>query len=278
LKKEQDMQIHLSANRTKSVNSNGKVTSAVLTCHTTGADPEKYTDEEVLDEVLKFVPENLGAAQLTEASIAEYHGSGVYEIEVNYEQKSWKNTVKRSQRRARDEKWFLAVSHATEHIFIAENNRVFGKADPKVGLMIGWNGKSGSASQVTGTNILVPVIRENCVLTLPLREYNLKFRKVLLPLLGCVNSWNFHGWEKGEVLLLGASTGAPYINDDEEELIDVTMKFAIRRNRNDLLVNNVTFSAQGWDFVWPVGDENICVSQVYPTGDFNALGIGRNGY
>ena len=68
-----------------------------------------YTDEEVLDEVLKFVPENLGAAQLTEASIVEYHGSGVYEIEVNYEQKSWTNPVKRSNRRARDEKWFLAA-------------------------------------------------------------------------------------------------------------------------------------------------------------------------
>ena len=44
------MQIHLSANRTKSVNSNGKVTSAVLTCHTTGADPEKYTDEDVIEK------------------------------------------------------------------------------------------------------------------------------------------------------------------------------------------------------------------------------------
>ena len=272
------MQIHLSANHTKSVNSNGKVTSAVLTCHTTGADPEKYTDEEVLDAVLKFVPENLGAAQLTEASIAEYHGSGVYEIEVSYEQKSWKNPVKRSNRRARDEKWFLAASHATEHIFIAENNRIYGKAAPKVGLMIGWNGKSGSASHVTGTNIIVPVIRENCVLTLPLREYNLKFRKVLLPLLGCINSWKFHGWETGEVLLLGASTSAPYLNDDEDELIDVTMKFAIRRNRKDQLVHNVTFSAQGWDCVWPLGDTNICVSQIYPIGDFNILGIGRNGY
>ena len=272
------MQIHLSANHTKSVNSNGKVTSAVLTCHTTGADPEKYTDEEVLDAVLKFVPENIGAAQLTETSIVEYHGAGVYEIEVNYEQKSWKNPVKRSNRRAREEKWFLATSHATDHIFLAEDNHVYGKTAPFVGLLIGWNGKSGSASQVMGTNILVPVIRENCVLTLPLREYNLRFRKVLLPLLGCTNSQAFHGWEAGEVLLLGASTGAPYVNDEEDELVDVTMKFAIRRNRKDLSFRGNHFSAQGWEFVWPLGDENVCVSQVYPTGDFNALGVGRNGY
>ena len=272
------MQIHLSANRTKSVNSNGKVTSAVLTCHTSGADPEKYTDEEVLDAVLKFVPENLGAAQLTEASIVEYHGSGVYEIEVNYEQKSWTNPVKRSNRRARDEKWFLAASHAVEHTFIAEFNRVYGENAPKVGLRIGWNGKNGSASQVAGTDVLTPVIRENCVLTLPLKEYDLRFRKILIPLLGCTNVSAFHGWEPGEVLLLGASTGAPYINDEEDEVIDVTMKFAIRRNRKDQLVNTVTYSAQGWEFVWPIGDDNICVSRVYPVGEFGALGVGRNGY
>ena len=273
------MKIHLSANRTKSVNSNGSVTSAVLTCHTSGADPEKYSDDEVLNAVLKFVPENLGAAALSEAAIVEYHGAGVYEIEVSYEQQSWSRSVKRSLRRPKEERWFLSSSHSIEHVFIGEGSRSYGRNQLLPGTKIGWNGKTGAASYVAGTKKIVPVIRENCVLTLRLKEFNNKFRQKMFPLIGCVNSLDFHGWARGEVLFIGASTGTPYFNDDEDELIDVTMKFAIRRNATDVNYGGVThYSARGWEVVWPVGEENICVAEIYQEKDFNILGVGRNGY
>lgn len=272
------MKIHLSANRTKSVNRNGKVTSAVLTCHTSGAEPDKYSDDEVLAAVLKYVPENLGTAVVKEAAITEYHGSGVYEIEVNYEQQNWTNSVKHSLRRHRDEKWFLATSNMVEHTFFGETTRAYGNNPPATGNLIGWNGKSGSAGSASGANVVTAAIRENCVLTLKRREFNIQFRKKILSLTGHINSLPFHGWETGEVLFLGASSGAPYVNDENEELVDVTLKFAIRQNREDLYVNGHIFSARGWEIVWPVGQHHVYVSQVYPEADFNILGVGKNGY
>lgn len=275
---QKEISIYLSANRTKSVNRNGKVTSAVLTCHTSGAEPEIYTDEEVLAAVLKYVPENLGAAVVTEAVIVEYHGAGVYEIEVNYEQQNWANSGKRSLRRHRDEKWFLAASNSVEHILFGENTWKYGNNPPSVGNLIGWNGKSGSSSSASGANIISAAIRENCVLTLKRTEFNFEFRKKILSLTGHTNSLPFHGWERGEVLFLGASSGMPYVNDDEDELVDVTLKFAVRQNRGHLYVNGHIFSARGWEVVWPVGQHHVYVSQVYPESDFNILGVGRNGY
>jgi hypothetical protein len=227
---------------------------------------------------LKYVPENLGSAVVKEAAITEYHGSGVYEIEVNYEQQNWTNSVKHSLRRHRDEKWFLATSNMVEHTFFGETTRGYGNNPPATGNLIGWNGKSGSAGSASGANVVTAAIRENCVLTLKRREFNIQFRKKILSLTGHINSLPFHGWETGEVLFLGASSGAPYVNDENEELVDVTLKFAIRQNREDLYVNGHIFSARGWEIVWPVGQHYVYVSQVYPEADFNILGVGKNGY
>ena len=57
--------------------------------------------------------------------------------------------------------------------------------------------------------------------------------------------------------------------------MDITLKFAIRQNRESLYVNGKLFSARGWDVVWPLGFEYVYVSQVYPLGDLNILGVGK---
>ena len=272
------MEIHLSANRTKSVNRNGKITAAVLTCHTTGAEPEKYTDEEVLQAVLEHVPQNMGAAALSGASIVEYHGAGVYEIEVEYELQTGAVTVRRAQRRHRDEKWYLATSNTVEHILAGVNSRGYGHNPLSTGNLIRWNGKHGSVANAAGANVITSTLRENCVLTLYQEEFNRKFRQKILSLTGCTNSLAFHGWERGEVLFLGASSNTPYTNDEGDELVDITLKFAVRKNRDSLYINGQLFSAKGWEIVWPLGLYHVYVSTVYPEQDFNILGVGKHGH
>ena len=139
--------------------------------------------------------------------------------------------------------------------------------------LINWNGKHGAACVTSGADIISTTIRENCVLSLDTSSYTTGFRKKIANLAGSINSKAFHGWAAGEVLFLGADSGNPYVNRKGEELIDVTLKFAIRISSGKT-VNGRTVSAGGWDVVWPLGTKNVFVSKVYRSNDLNMLGVG----
>ena len=269
------MEIFLAANRIKTMNADRNISSAVLTYHTRGAVPEEYTDEAVLSAVLDTAPEKVGAAQLAQAAIVEYHGAGVYEIEVSYEYAPFSIRGRLASRRARDEKWYMATSNTTEHVLSALETTAWGSGAPSSGNLINWNGRTGALCAVSGADIITSTFRENCLLTLDADDYTTSFRKKIADLSGSVNSRTFHGWAAGEVLFLGAVSGLPGYNDRGDELVDVTFKFAIRRNRDSLTVNNLHITAAGWDIVWPLGTEHVFVSRVYPRNDLILLGVGK---
>lgn len=268
------MEVFLLSDRIKSMNSDRVVCSAVLTYHTRNAEPEKISDEEVLAAVLDAAPAVIGCAGLENAEIVEYHGGGVYEIEVHYEQQTVEaGSVKFANRKAYDERWYLDSSNTVEHILAGESTTAYGPDAPEVGNLINWNGKHGAACVISGADIISTTIRENCVLSLDTSSYTTGFRKKIANLAGSINSRAFHGWAAGEVLFLGADSGNPYVNRKGEELIDVTLKFAIRISSGKT-VNGRTVSAGGWDVVWPLGTKNVFVSKVYRSNDLNMLGVG----
>ena len=267
------MKIHFSGNRIKCMNANGSIRSASLTCHTSNAEPQYISDEAVLAEVLAASPQRIGAAQIAQAEIIEYHGCGVYEIEVSYEYRP-ETTAGFSSRRDRDEQWFISTSNTVERIFSARKTIAYGSNAPDPENLVNWNGKKGKNCAASGADIITATIRENCVLTMDIASFNTAFRKKLVELTGCVNSKVFHNWAAGEVLFLGAGSGKPYENDQGDELIDITLQFAIRPNRS-LNFNELEIAANGWDVVWPWGSENAFVSKVYPEQDLCALGVGR---
>ncbi|MBQ9502979.1 MAG: hypothetical protein IJU70_12550 [Lentisphaeria bacterium] len=269
------MEIFLSANRIKSMNAGRNITSAVLTYHTRGALPEEYSDEQVLRAVLDAAPPRTGAAELISASVVEYHGAGVYEIEVSYEYTPVTFRGRLASRRPRDENWYMAGSNTTEHTLTALETTAWGDNAPSAGNLVNWNGRTGPLCAVSGADIINSTVRENCLLTIHAQDYTSAFRRKIATLTGSVNDRVFHGWAAGEVLFLGCNSGLPGVNDRGEELIDVTFKFAIRRNRDSLLINGKRISAAGWDVVWPLGTEFVYTSRVYPRGDLNLLGVGR---
>ena len=269
------MEIFLSANRIKSMNSSRNISSAVLTYHTRGALPEEYSDEQVLLAVLDAAPPKIGAAELVNGSVIEYHGGGVYEIEVSYEYTPVTVRSRPASRRARDEKWYMAGSNTTEHTLTALETTAWGDNAPSAGNLVNWNGRTGSLCAVSGADIINSTVRENCLLTIPAQDYTSAFRKKIATLTGSVNDRAFHGWAAGEVLFLGCNSGLPGVNDRGEEIIDVTFKFAIRRNRDSLLINGRRISAAGWDIVWPLGTDFVYTSRVYPRNDLSQLGVGR---
>ena len=269
------MEIFLSANRIKTMNAGRNVTSAVLTYHTRGALPEEYSDEQVLLAVLDAAPPRVGAAELVNASVTEYHGAGVYEIEVSYEYTPAAFRSRLASRRIGDERWYMAGSNTTEHTLTALETTAWGDNAPPTGNLINWNGRSGPLCAVAGADIINSTVRENCLLSIDAQDYTSAFRKKIAALTGSVNSRAFHGWAAGEVLFLGCNSGLPGVNDRGEEIIDVTFKFAIRRNRESLLINGRRISAAGWDIVWPLGTDFVYTSRVYPRNDLSQLGVGR---
>ena len=269
------MEIFLAANRIKTMNADRNISSAVLTYHTRGALPEECSDEAVLSAVLDAAPEKVGAARLAQASIIEYHGAGVYEIEVSYEYAPLSVRGRLASRRAGDEKWYMITSNTTEHVLSALETAAFGDGAPPSGNLINWNGRTGPLCAVSGADIITSAFRENCLLTIDAGNCTASFRKKIASLTGSVNSRTFHGWAAGEVLFLGANSGLPGYNDRGDELVDVTFKFAIRRNKDPRIVNNLRISASGWDIVWPLGTEYAYRSCVYPRNDLNLLGVGK---
>ena len=269
------MKINLSSNRTKSMSPERLVTAAVLSYQVSEAPPERYSDEEVLASVLDAAPETIGRARVTHAEISEYFGAGLFEVEVNYEEAdaAYSQTLF-SSRRERDQRWFLATSHASERTFAAVKTISYGPNPPQVNNLVNWNGKKGAASVVSGADIICSTLRENCVLTVKLQSFNTSLRKKIASLTGCLNNRAFHGWAAGEVLFLGANSGLPYRNDKNEELVDVTLQFAVRKNPPERQINGCNVSCGGWDVLWPLGSNNVFVSKVYPQDDLNMLGVG----
>lgn len=109
------------------------------------------------------------------------------------------------------------------------------------------------------------------------------YKAALFALTGRVNAGPFRNFAAGEVLFLGAS-GSQRGSDDWE----ITYRFAASPNAFGLVVGPMSgISKQGWEYLWvryadredttakvlvkkPVA---AYVEQVYPDGDFAALGI-----
>ncbi len=98
---------------------------------------------------------------------------------------------------------------------------------------------------------------------------------------GRTNSTNWSIFSPGEALFLGAEGG-----EDDQNWVDITYHFAARPNQPALSVGAISgISKRGWDYLWVRHDEEVVggrvlrrpaaayVEQVYPEGNFNALGI-----
>lgn len=145
------------------------------------------------------------------------------------------------------------------------------------GPFIGWNGKSGSETEYTGIDIIVPHIRKTVVQTIS--KPTTSYENIVIELTGTVNSRNFLGRERGEVLFLGATWTSSGGNT-----VDATYHFAIRISE---YVKGLGIKKKGWEYLWEicntgsetanqpvsVGVAGIFLSQVYTESNFGKLGI-----
>ena len=136
-----------------------------------------------------------------------------------------------------------------------------------------------SDSGVAGVDVTVPAFEFSVR-----KKFEFVSTSYLLAVVAMTGTTNSAAWSifgPGEALFLGAEGG-----EDEQNWVDITYHFAARPNQSGMTVGNINgITKRGWDYLWVKHDEEVVgdrvlqtpaaayVEQVYPEGNFYALGI-----
>lgn len=267
---------------TRSRNARGSCRSARLTyvvSDISGTDP----GAEALSQVRRTAPESLEGAPLARVTLVKSHGGGIFEVQAEYEHSTAERSVRR---RIGDREWTFDCSGARENVYSGELiNAVSTQSStppPDPAGLVNWNGRSGERSQIRGAVKYVPSMRESCLAVFKESDVTASFRRQIMELTGTVNQEPFHSWEPGEVLFLGAASALPFRNDQGKKVVEVTYRFAVKRNIASLEIAGVKLGkAGGWDIPWVVAGAGVAgqpprptgayLSSIYEKGDFSLL-------
>lgn len=279
------MECRLSNQLTRSVNARGACRRLRLDYLVTGAGSAAAdSGAAVITAVGNVAPELLDHARRRKIEIVRCSGNGTYEVAVEYELSSGSRS---SGRRIGDASWSFDAAGGTARVYsgtLIRSGAPAGETAPDPGGAVQWNGRAGEESHVAGTEKVAPALRESCTVTFRASKVSSDFKRNIMSLTGCVNSVSFHGWEAGEVLFLGASSGAEYENENGVELIDVTYRFAVRPNRTKAEIDGLTLgSVSGWDCLWSIEKTDprtrsrraagAYATRIYDSADLKKLGF-----
>lgn len=274
------MDIKLAINQDQELNSAGNCTSGRLIYLVNNA---VEGAESAMQLARTTAPDYLGTAKKRAVELLECKGNGIYKIAVRYEKIRSRNGLS-----AGDRQWSFNVHTGKVHTneAVALIKRVSGEnaVAPDPGISVGWNGKKGIYSQISGIDTAVMEMRERCTATYLPSSITSSFKRGIMELTGKVNSNAFHGWNAGEVLFLGAVQGNEFENSQGTTLVNIYYDFAIRPNTANYMVSNIDIGAvKGWHHVWNIANSSpaqqqlsiagIYVSQIYQEASFNSLGL-----
>ena len=269
---------------TRSLNAGGSCRSARLNYIVSGINADSADPgSSALAEVQKNAPSELDGAALSRITLVKSHGSGIFEVQAEYEQ----GVPDRSaNRKIGDRFWSFDTTGGREtviHGTLLNSQAAPGTgAPPDPGTLINWNGKHGERFHVAGAPKIVPAMRESCTAVFRNSDITGAYRRTVMELTGCLNTKAFRSWEPGEVLFLGASSGLPYKNANGTLIIEVTFRFAVRCNCRELEIGDVKLGAAGgWDIPWCIVEPDVngrtpvtrgaYLSSIYKKGDFSSL-------
>ncbi|MBQ9755296.1 MAG: hypothetical protein IJV93_11185 [Lentisphaeria bacterium] len=271
---------------TRSLNSGGSCRNARLNYLISGvSEDEKDPGAAALRAVSSMAPAELDGADLSRISLTKSYGSGVYEAAAEYEQSS---SDRNSRKKIGDRLWIFDTTGGREQIYhgklLKRNGSIDSDYIPDPGTLINWNGRNGERFHAAGTSRIVPSMRESCIAVFRESDITPKFRRNVMALTGCVNASEFHSWQPGEVLFLGATSSVPFRNDRGARIAEVTFRFAVRCNRSSLEIGGVMMGeAGGWDLPWSISlphsdgrkpvTAGAYLSSIYEKGDFSVLKI-----
>jgi hypothetical protein len=111
----------------------------------------------------------------------------------------------------------------------------------------------GKDLQPRGTDIVIPTLKLSYNFKHPQGEVNEEFARNLARITGTCNEDTWHGFEPGEVLLLGGD-----FSDGTDAEADVTYHVACEENLQDLVIAQIEGIAKdGHDFLWVWWQDNV---------------------
>lgn len=269
---------------TRSLNAGGSCSSARLQYIISGVPAdENDPGAAALQTARSMAPDELDGAGLSRVTLIRSHGSGIYEVQAEYEQSS---SDRNCRKKIGDRLWIFDTTGGRENVLHGKLLKSGSQSGtdyiPDPGSLINWNGKNGERFHAAGVSKIVPSMRESCIAVFRESDVTGRFRRRIMGLTGCVNEDSFHSWEPGEVLFLGAASSVPFRNDQGVMITEITFRFAIRRNLESLELGGVKLgAAEGWDIPWSITLPHVrgytpvtagaYVSSVYEKGDFSVL-------
>lgn len=210
----------------------------------------------------------------------DYKGGDVWHVESQY-----------GHGQAGEQEITFNTTGGTQHVSQSLSTTAYqppggGAAPPSFKNAIGVNGES-----VEGVDKTVPVFSFSVTAQVP---YAALLGTALIgnlhDLTGAVNQAAFRGFERGEVLFLGAQCTfrTPLVPVSDPNLtVPVTYQFSSSKNQTGLTIGDIeNVSKKGWEYLWirykDSTDANtlvkipafVYVEQVYRYGDFTKLGLG----
>lgn len=112
--------------------------------------------------------------------------------------------------------------------------------------VINWNGKTGAESKVDGVDVPSANPRLTFSKLFSASSLTTSYQRKLMQLTGTVNNKKWRGWEKGELLFLGAN-----YSGKTEGSVQVTFSFQVMPNEsNAKIAGHSIGKKEGWQYVW----------------------------
>lgn len=245
---------------------------------------EVATETEALQAVRSASATRLEGMPRKSIDMEERINETTFKVTVRYEASSSSGNDDYNNYDPNESSYAFDTGGGTQHITQSLGTVNWAPANaPNLNGAIGYDGES-----VNGVDITIPVMNFSETHYFSPRFVSTAYKKTVAALTGCINNASFKGYHSGEVLFLGAAGSRR--GNSGEDWWEISFKFAVSVNRNNLQVGNLTVPQKlGWDYMWVRYADNLDGSQsslikipvaayverVYPFGNFGALGIGR---
>ncbi|MBE6355793.1 MAG: hypothetical protein E7058_01615 [Lentisphaerae bacterium] len=244
--------------------------------------------DQALAAVFAAAPDLWEGVPKNSVELVRSPGGGILEAVVDYQYPDRSASSHRRDIKSNgDREWLVEIStkmahckYAHSHIFSRKLDENAPDIDP--GLLVDWNGKTGSAS-VSGTIPILESLAEiTCIATFRRDKVdNRAYLRNAVNLVGKVNSEAFHNWHAGEVLFGGLKKSVLFEGKHGEDLCNLYFRFFIRTGGKRQIAGMDIGHVDGWDHLWLLrshgaGRERIHsvhVSRLYPRSSFAVLDI-----
>ncbi len=179
----------------------------------------------------------------------------------------------------------FTAEFSTESTTIQQGLAVVNTYTPSGITAVNFNGAINVTSDgVQGVEIQIPVQQFSLTISILTSNFTTGYQASVARLCGSVNNHTWRGFAVKEVLFLGMSATGVF-----GERTTLTYRFAVSPNVTGLSIGGITgIEKAGWDYLWCFyRDETddtakmlikkpaqVTVNQVYPLGNFMALGLG----